>query len=267
MSKPKTYFFVVLDRSGSMYSCVEQTISDFNEKAQMYKNEDAEGEQEVLCSFLHFNERTTEAFWCKSASELQEITQETYRPSGGTALNDAVAFTINKIGETVKLGEDDAGVLIIITDGDENSSKEFPGRGNPAIGKMVKELQEVKNKDGEQQWTVTYMGANQNVEQVSREFAIPAANCALYSTRSAAHVQHANKTFNTQQADYLNARKIRCRAKAGGSAAFAAYQQSDDAKKATSFMNKDAEEVADLTELNENSTTDPNVVNKNTTKK
>ena len=116
---------------------------------------------------------------------------------------------------------------------------------------LVKALQEVKNEDGEKQWTVTYMGANQNVEQVSRDFAIPAANCALYSQQSAAHVQHANRAFNTQQADYMRARKVRCAAKSAGKAAFDAYQCSADAQKATSFMNEDADEVADLTKLDD----------------
>jgi hypothetical protein len=249
MSKPKTHFFLVVDRSSSMGSYINETISDFNEKVQQYKSEDGD-EMEVLCSFLSFNHHVDEHWWCKPVSNLQEITRETYRPSGSTALNDAVAYTIGKINESVTLGEDDAGVLIIITDGWENASEEFPGRGNPEIAKMVKALQEVKNKDGEKQWTVTYMGANQNVEQVSRDFAIPAANCALYSTQSSDHVQHANRTFNRQQADYMRARKVRCAAKSAGSVAFQAYQQSDDAKKATSFMNKDAE-VADLTELDD----------------
>ena len=55
--------------------------------------------------------------------EVPPLSQGSYKPDGGTALNDAIAAMIQAIGKRTKRG---TRVLIaILTDGEENASRKF----------------------------------------------------------------------------------------------------------------------------------------------
>ena len=94
-------------------------------------------EAKVIGYFVYLNNHLDEHAWGKPASELVEINQETYKPDGGTALQDAIAHTLKKIKEKVTLGQKDAVLVSIITDGEENASKVH---GGPAGAFAIKQL-------------------------------------------------------------------------------------------------------------------------------
>jgi len=209
--KPKTYVILVLDKSGSMSDYPEKkskTISDFNEKVQMYKDVHAEEKQEIIVSFITFNHHADEHLWCESADGLVELTNDTYQPTGGTALNDAVAYVLKKAKETINLGENDAGVIIIMTDGEENSSSKYRGNaGLTAINEMSKTIQEVKNAAGSQQWTVSWIGTStKDVEQVSRDFSIPITNCAVLRDTNAKDLDAGYRKTRSRHHAYFTSR-------------------------------------------------------------
>ena len=209
--KPKTYVILLLDKSGSMGQYPEKkmkTISDFNEKVQMYKDVHEEGEQEVLVCLVTFNHHADEHLWCQSADELVELTEQTYLPTGGTALNDAVAYVLSKAKETIQLGENDAGMIVIMTDGDENSSQKYPGvNGNPIVNEMSQSIQEVKNSEGKQQWTVSWMGVSKReVEKAAKNFSIPVANCAVLKDTNASALGAGYRATRTRQKQYFTSR-------------------------------------------------------------
>ena len=78
-------------------------------------------------------------------------------PRGSTALLDAVGRAINETGDRLaKTPEQDRPglvVFVIVTDGQENSSKEF---SKARIKEMIDEQQKKYN------WQFTFLGANQD---------------------------------------------------------------------------------------------------------
>jgi hypothetical protein len=200
----KTHCVVILDKSGSMADFPEKkkrTISDFNEKVQMYKQVNKEGEQEVLGYFVTFNNHLDEHVWGKSADELAEINEEVYTPNGGTALQDAIVHVLKKLKENLVLGEKDAVLVSIITDGEENASKEHGGyAGAHAVKQLIEELQATGK------WTIGYIGANQDVGAIADRYGLLHANCAVYSDKNVGTVGAAYNHSNKRAENYFHAR-------------------------------------------------------------
>jgi Mg-chelatase subunit ChlD len=130
----------LLDRSGSMESCWDDTIGGFN---AFLNEQKATGGTLTLIQFDHEYQLTYERV---KIEEVATMSRETYKPRGSTALLDA-------IGRLVKdwKGASNPSV-VILTDGQENASHKFTKA-------HIKDLIEQKTKDG---WTFAYLGANQD---------------------------------------------------------------------------------------------------------
>lgn len=98
-------------------------------------------------------------------------TIEKYEPRGGTALLDAVGQTVNGMKKIV--GKEDKAVVVIMTDGQENSSKEYTRQ---QIFELVKKLE----KTG--RWTFVYLGANVDSYAEAGAIGISRGNAAFYSS-------------------------------------------------------------------------------------
>jgi Mg-chelatase subunit ChlD len=93
---------------------------------------------------------------------LNQIDDKTYKPDASTPLFDAMGFGINKLKQSLK-GQTDYNVLVtILTDGEENASKEFSGKD---IKKLVEELKQNR-------WTFTYIGTDHDVEKIAASLSI-----------------------------------------------------------------------------------------------
>ena len=217
MSKPKTYAILILDKSGSMKGfqmdehgvgdIQRRTLNDYNEKAQLYRKIASEGGQEVYVCFVTFNEHLDEHLWLAEASTLKDGTTEDYDPNGGTALNDAIVYTLEKAQERIRWGDDDAVLVTILTEGDENSSKLYPRpKGDVYVKQLIQRLEGLRSSKGQQQWTITYVGANQDVEQIADRYGIAKANCAVYSTRNVGTVGAAYAAYNARSEKFLRSR-------------------------------------------------------------
>jgi uncharacterized protein YegL len=173
--KRKTYVALILDKSGSMKSTQAQTIEGYNEHVQQIKL-DAK-EQEIFVSLVTFNAQVYEHLWNEPADRLSEASADDYKPDGGTALRDAVGYTIDKLSETAVVDDDTAFLIIIISDGCENSSQHV------STG-MLKEKIQDRQKRGN--WTFTYMGCNESyLQEVSQQTSIPISNMAAWDNKSA----------------------------------------------------------------------------------
>ena len=174
--KQKTYVAIVLDKSGSMAETKAQTIAGFNEQVQETKKNAKD--QDIFCSLVTFDGEVYEHLWNVPASDLSEATAEAYKPTGATAMRDAMGYTIQKLLNTTDHDDEDNSYLIIaISDGDTNSDKHY----NPAA---LKEMVEACRGTG--RWTFTYMGCTKEyVEKIARETAIPLANVAAWSNSTA----------------------------------------------------------------------------------
>lgn len=194
--KPKTYVTIVLDKSGSMSGTRLQTIEGFNEQIQQIK-ENAK-DQELYTSLVTFNGNVFEHFWCVKAEELKEATTEDYIPNGNTAMYDGIGYALNKLQKTVKDDEDTAYLVIIISDGEENSSQKFT---SSAIREIIGGLQETKR------WTFTYMGCNEkDLEQMAKEVNIPVSNMAKWSNASSGETKRSLSKARNKLGDYYACR-------------------------------------------------------------
>ena len=130
----------LLDRSGSMETCWDDTIGGYN---SLVKEQAEFGGTMTLIQFDHEFNVTYEN---KLIGEVEPLTRETYKPRGSTALLDA-------IGRAIKECKTDMiPTVIILTDGQENSSLTYTKA-------HIKDLIFERQKDG---WQFVYLGANQD---------------------------------------------------------------------------------------------------------
>ena len=140
----QTEIVVVLDRSGSMGSISKSTVEGFN----TFLNEQQNAEGEAFMTLVQFDDRYEIDYKSVPVKDVSPLIDgETFKPRGMTALLDAIGKTINEL-ET-----DRDVVFVIITDGDENSSREYK---RDAIMNMIKTLEDEKG------WYFLFLGANQD---------------------------------------------------------------------------------------------------------
>ena len=172
----KTYYLLIVDSSTSMNPLTKSTISGVNEQIDSIKQLEKEfPNQKYVMDFIHFNNVITIEYTNRPANALEHITDKNYKCSGMTALLDAMGTGIKnlneRISEEVKSGDASA-VVVIITDGEENSSREFDGT---KIKSMIEELQ-ASNK-----WTFTFVGANIDSITTAKSFGINPQNVMQFS--------------------------------------------------------------------------------------
>ena len=170
--KTRIFNLVIIDESGSMQSIKKEAIDSVNETIQTIRSaQKKHEEQEHFVSLVTFNDDVKTVYECVPVDEVAELTAETYQPDCCTALYDAMGISLNALRK--KVAEDDKVLVTVVTDGYENSSKEYSGK---AIKALVNELK-VKG------WVFAYIGANQDVEAVAATISI--TNVMNFETTSA----------------------------------------------------------------------------------
>jgi hypothetical protein len=160
-----TDIIVVLDRSGSMASIGEATVSGFNS----FVKEQKAAEGDAFLTLVQFDNQYEVNYKEKHVKKVEDLVYgETFVPRATTALHDAIGRTINETKT-----ENDV-VFVIITDGFENSSREFDGK---AINKLIEE----KKKSG---WNFLFLGANQDAIKTGTDLGISASNSMTFNTNS-----------------------------------------------------------------------------------
>ena len=149
--KDATEIIVVLDKSGSMGPKQLDAIGGFNRFLEDQQKESGEANL-TLVTF-----DTTYNILCmgKPIKDVTPLNTDTYCPGGGTALNDALARGIIEIGKRLADMPEDTRpekvICVVITDGEENSSREH-------TKEQVAEM--VKHQTEKYDWAFIYLGAN-----------------------------------------------------------------------------------------------------------
>ncbi len=160
--KVKVHNLIILDESGSMMSIYKPALDGVNETLQTIRGAQEEHPEQdhfvTLVTFdtCHFNRIYND----EAASKAADLSEQQYRPNGGTPLYDAMGRSINELRS--KVAKEDLVLVTIITDGYENASREYNG-------KAIKSLVESMRAEG---WVFTYIGANQDVEAVAESMSI-----------------------------------------------------------------------------------------------
>ena len=141
---------VVMDRSGSMNVCQSDAEGGLNHFVDEQKKQPGEA-LFTLVQFDHEYEFVHRGIPIRTVPHCQLV------PRGNTALLDAVGRAIVETGERLaKMNEADRPalvVVVIITDGQENASKEFSRT-------KIKEM--ISHQQAAYKWQFTYLGANQD---------------------------------------------------------------------------------------------------------
>lgn len=162
--KHQVHNLIILDESGSMASIQETTIKGFNEIVQTIKGIEKEfPDQEHFISLLSFNGLGIKTHhFIDPVEKLTELNTTLYRPDASTPLFDAMGFGLNKLNQELADQTDYHVLVTIMTDGEENASKEF-------TGSVIKTLVEELKLKG---WTFTYIGTDHDVDKFANSVSI-----------------------------------------------------------------------------------------------
>lgn len=150
--KSKTVVSFILDETGSMISRKGETVRGVNEFIQSMKKEKGD----VVFSLTKFGGTRVQLSYDKTEmKKVKEFTETDYHPDGMTPLYDAVGKTIRSLEKEVK--KNDKVVFVILTDGEENASKEY---NTTSIKALIKEKED---KD----WKFTYVADKMNGRDAS----------------------------------------------------------------------------------------------------
>lgn len=176
MKNKKTLYHFVLDRSGSMSNCTEATINGFNNQvATIKKLQEEFPEQEFEVSLTIFDDIIDHVQSHVRINNFEHLSHSRYIPRGATALLDAIGMSINQIrvaNETKILNNEMSIVMVILTDGMENASREFTYH---QIAKTIAEL------EATEKWTFTFLGADIDAIHTSKMLNIRSENVVSFN--------------------------------------------------------------------------------------
>jgi len=167
MQDGKTEIICVMDCSGSMRSIADDAIGGFNSLIEQQAAGLEEGEEVLVSTFL-FNTTSRALYQNVPVTEVSEMTRDTFVCTGGTALYDAVGEAMTSVGaRLVRTADEDRPskvIVCIVTDGQENSSREF---SQQAVAEMISHQQDVYS------WEFMFLAANIDADSTASALNIP----------------------------------------------------------------------------------------------
>ncbi len=163
---------VVLDRSGSMQSIKNETISGFNS----FVSEQKKLDYRSSLTLVQFDDRYQIDYESVDINKVPELNTDTFVPRGLTALLDAIGKTIkttrDRYSKLVKNDLPDKTIFVIITDGQENNSTKY---NRKRIFKKIRKMEK------EQNWEFVFLGANQDAISEANNYGINAKRAMTYA--------------------------------------------------------------------------------------
>ena len=162
----KTYYHFVLDRSGSMKSCWNDTLNGWSDQiVKINKTANENPDQEIYLSLCVFDDKIEfpgGIVKMQEGSSLPSI--ENITPRGSTALFDAIGESIKKLNFVVTneiVNNEASVIMVILTDGYENASKNF---SSDEIKKEMDKLRETGL------WNFVFIGADFDITSTAGYF-------------------------------------------------------------------------------------------------
>jgi hypothetical protein len=172
-NKPKkqTYIALVIDRSGSMSSVRDAAYGGINEQLNAIRMNATKGGK-TFVTYIQFDNEIEKVYDQVPADTVKDIMYHQYEPRGSTSMLDAVGVAIDSF-KNVTDTSDTAYLLIVISDGEENSSQK---ETYASLAEKIKKL-ESTNK-----WTFTYMISNQDLSVVTDKLGASSGNVSAWTS-------------------------------------------------------------------------------------
>ena len=158
-SESEVDIIFLIDRSGSMHGCEEDTIGGFN---SFIENE-RKKEYHTKVTTILFDHEYKVLYERKPINEVAELTRKEYEVRGSTALLDAIGKAIQSFDRKIN----NKVLFVITTDGLENSSSEYNN-------------DEIKNLINNHNWEFIFIGADIDSYSQSRDIGIDMAHTANF---------------------------------------------------------------------------------------
>lgn len=195
---------VIIDASGSMWDLTKDTIGSFN----TFLDEQKVVPGEAMFTLCTFNTDYRLLHDCAVLASVPNLDAKSYRPNGGTALLDAMGVTMTSVGEKLAAMSEDTRpskvIFLVITDGEENSSKRYT---LPQIQAMVAHQREKYS------WEFVFMGANMDAIQAGTSLNVSSSNSMTYDAspagtrdiyKSASSNLRSYRLQSNQKVDFFN---------------------------------------------------------------
>lgn len=174
VKKQKTEIVVLLDRSNSMSSIRWSMQKGFDDLIAEQRKVEAPCSV-TLAQFDHIYEMVYER------RPLDSVPSLNLQPRGWTALNDSLVKLLDATkARFVKTRKEDRPrvFFVVITDGEENRSTEYPGRGNPDVRAKVNYCRDQLG------FEFIYLGANQDAKYVGGLLGVADYNTQTYQANA-----------------------------------------------------------------------------------
>jgi uncharacterized protein YegL len=162
---------VIMDASGSMSLLSDDTIGSFN----TFLTEQKTNPAETVFSLCTFNTAYHLVHDFVPLHTVAELTRDTYRASGGTALLDAMGHTIDSLGNRLSAMPEHERpskvIVMVITDGEENSSHRYT---------LDQIRAKVEHQRSVYSWEFIFVGANIDAMKAGTSLGIAAHNSVAY---------------------------------------------------------------------------------------
>lgn len=175
MNKDYTHISVVLDRSGSMSGIADDMVGGLNS----FIDEQKKLPGKATISLTKFDDRIDEVFNFDDLKLVRKINRDDLNPRGGTALYDAVAQVIHRTGARLKNMAEEVRplvvIVLVITDGHENSSKEYNASSLKALVDQQRDIYK---------WQFVFLGSNQDAVLEGKKLGAVGSQSLSYASNS-----------------------------------------------------------------------------------
>ncbi|MFW6242925.1 MAG: VWA domain-containing protein [bacterium] len=162
----------IIDKSGSMGSMIDTAINGFNE----FLIEQQKVDGEAIVTTVLFSNRYVKLYENVDIKECYLLDKNNYTTDGMTALYDAIGKTIqdelNLLGNLPKEERPEKYLCVILTDGYENSSKEY---NREKIKDMITEMRKDFN------WEFIFLAADESASTEAQSIGISRGNSYAFA--------------------------------------------------------------------------------------
>ena len=187
----RTLVGLVFDKSSSMHIVKDEALSTVKDYFKSLRK-GRKDNQEVLV-WLYTFDTNYNIIWDGVDLDIPDLKRIEYEPSGMTALYDALGRCVLSMEKEAK--PKDRVLIVTMTDGQENSSKEFTGAS-------IKALVE-KHSGAKSKWSFVYLGADESAYHTAAAIGYKSGQIMAMPMSSRAGMRMSSNSISTANTAYM----------------------------------------------------------------